>query len=208
MRLPASRPWKIPESFHSFTATKSKAMSTFTEAPFLCNDCQKLGYCRRRAMQAAMDKFTMRRQSTMESPILSDDPEPVPTFREFVAVHRPDLARMLPRHEDAHAGDSAAKKPTLAELRAKIAARKMSPAKNAAKQEDGLSTDQVDRTEQQHGNGDQCIPANSPASTPGSLPFSIARSSCKPTAPLNLVRLGHTPEKHQRTLQRQREHRG
>jgi hypothetical protein len=184
------------------------AMSKFSKDPFLCNDCQKLGYCRVRAKQAAMDAFTMRRQSTLESPILSDDPEPVPSFREYVAVHRPDLAKMLPKQDDAPAEDSAAKKPTLAELRARIAARKMTSIPEAPKPEGELSTDQVDRTEQQHGNGDQCIPANSPASTPGSLPFSIARSSCKPTAPLNLVRLGHTPEKHQRTLQRQREHRG
>lgn len=182
-------------------------MNRHTEDPFLCNDCQKLGYCRVKAIQAAMDQFHMRQHSTMESPILSDDPEPTPTFREFVAVHRPDLSRLLPRHVDTSFETNAAKKPTLAELRARIAARKQAATPDAAKQEDALSTNQADRTEQQHENGDKLIPANGPTSTPSSFPFTVARRPGKPTIPLkpNLVRLGHKPVKHRRTLSGQRE---
>jgi hypothetical protein len=99
-------------------------MNIHGEDPFLCKDCQKLGYCRVRSIERAIEQRLMYERGTMQSPILSADPEPVPTFREFVSVHRPDLSRLLPHQEEARPEAGASKGPSLGALRAMIAARK------------------------------------------------------------------------------------
>ncbi len=178
-------------------------MNRHMEDPFLCNDCQKLGYCRVRAIQSAIERRLMYERSTMESPILSPDPEPVPTFSEFVAVHRPDLSRLLPSRAETSPDTGAAKTPTLAELRARIAARKLTS--TASKPIAEASNDEAGKTDAQHGTGNLFFPANTPASILESFAFNRAMLTCKPTPPSkpDLVRLGQKPVKHQRILTRQ-----
>jgi citrate synthase len=111
-------------------------MNRFSEDPNLCSACQKLGYCAVKAMQAeaaqrkameAAEHFQWQQQTSFQSPMLSADPEPMPSFREFVAVHRPDLSKFLPREANGESARTPEARPSLAALRARIAARK-SPA--------------------------------------------------------------------------------
>jgi hypothetical protein len=134
---PTVRTRKLPVFIPSFTAKKRFAMSRFSEDPFLCKDCQKLGYCRLRAMQAEAERRAMqeksaelnfRRQTSFQYPMLSADPEPMPTFREFVAVHRPDLSKHLPQPANTQPSTALDKRPSLGELRARIAERRLSAA--------------------------------------------------------------------------------
>jgi hypothetical protein len=159
-------------------------MNRFSEDPFLCKDCQKLGYCRLRAMQAEAERRAMqeksaelnfRRQTSFQYPMLSADLEPMPTFREFVAVHRPDLSKHLPSTGDTASGDSAAKRPSLAELRASIAARKLLANTEGPKQEQALPIEQVDVTEQAAAPGAPSMPAL--VATPASAPVRLLKRS-------------------------------
>jgi hypothetical protein len=77
------------------------------------------------ASMRAAELLEWQRQTSFQSPMLSADPEPKPSFREFVAVHRPDLSKYLPRLDNAKADLKSASTPSLAELRARIAARKL-----------------------------------------------------------------------------------
>ena len=99
-------------------------MASFNEDPFLCDKCQSLGYCRVRAIQRQVDRLWSAQSQVGPTHMRQPNAGPVITLRQFVAEHHPELSRLLPRPADASTDSSPAKRPTLGELRAIIAARK------------------------------------------------------------------------------------
>jgi hypothetical protein len=184
-------------------------MNRYTEDPFLCKDCQKLGYCRLRAMQAEAKRRAMmeksaelnfRRQTSFQFPMLSADPEPMPTFREFVAVHRPDLSKHLSQPATTQSSTSLDKRPSLGELRASIAARKSAsiPMAPAVEQQLNIEPDITAEIAQ------TTRALSIPETVPSAIPAPVALFKHNAVSPRNrvtrlkpgLLYLGEKPVKH------------
>jgi hypothetical protein len=185
-------------------------MSRFSEDPFLCKDCQKLGYCRLRAMQAEAERRAMqeksaelnfRRQTSFQFPMLSADPEPMPTLREFVAVHRPDLSKHLPKPAEAETGINASKRPSLAELRARIAARKTASISVAPAAEQQLNIEAEITAEIAQITGALSIPETVPSAMPAPVALfkrnAVWQRNRVTRLKPGLLYLGEKPVKHQ-----------
>ena len=158
-------------------------MTNNLDDPFeLCHECRTLGHCRLRAPQALAKYAQAPARYVKPSPPPEPYAGPVYTLREFVAEHRPELTKLLPRMQDDKPDSSVSSRPTLGQLQKMIAARKTATA------------------------------PETPAPVMESVPAPVAIQETIKKAPLKkpsharlrLVQLGAKPGKHQRSMTVQR----
>lgn len=107
-------------------------MTNNIDDPFeLCHECRTLGHCKLRALRALANHAQAPARYKKPSPPPEPYTGPVYTLREFVAEHRPELTRLLPRVEDDKPDTITSSRPTLGQLQKIIAARKVATAPEA-----------------------------------------------------------------------------